>query len=279
MIRRVLRLFKNLPHLKSYWINGGITRVNVSQINYGGILSGKRVLITGGGSGIGFAIAKKCLSEGATVLITGRNKAKLEEVKQRINNPKFKVLEWDISNISEIQDKLQLTYGMLGGIDCLINNAGVHSTKGFLNVSEEEWDRVYQTNSKGLFFLSQALCKKWSLLPNEVNKIINISSTSGFVATTSPYGLSKWDVVGLTQGLALSFASKNIIVNGIAPGRTATQMLGFMNEVNMYNESTPVKRYALPVEIAELAVFLLCSASNYLTGQTIICDGGRSLQD
>lgn len=279
MIKRILRLVKNLPHLRSYWKHGGLTRVDVSQINYGGILSGKRVLITGGGSGIGLAIAEKCLSEGATVLITGRNKSKLEDVKQRINNPKFNVLEWDISNISEIKDKLQLTNSMLGGIDCLINNAGVHSAKSFLNVSEEEWDRVYQTNSKGLFFLSQALCKEWSLLPDHVNKIINISSTSGFVATTSPYGLSKWDVVGLTEGLALSFASKNIIVNGIAPGRTATEMLGIMNKDNMYNELTPVKRYALPVEIAELAVFLLCSASNYLTGQTIICDGGRSLKE
>ncbi|WP_320167930.1 SDR family oxidoreductase [Mangrovibacterium marinum] len=262
---------------------GGYTTVNIANINYGKILKGKRILITGGSSGIGLSIAKKCLNEGAIVVITGRSETKLKKVKKEINNPSLKISVWDISQISQIEENLQTIKNLLeGNIDFLVNNAGITNGTNFPNVTEEIWDKIYTTNSKGLFFLTQSICNQWIKTKerNKLRKVINISSQGGFVGATYPYRMSKWDIAGLTQGLGIKLAPHGIIVNGIAPGIIATNMQqwSFKQKDNVYFSENLLERFALPEEIAELAIFLMSDASNFIVGQTIVCDGGYSIK-
>lgn len=262
--------------IKKYIRDGGYCQVKISQINYGELLMGKRILITGGSSGIGLCIAKKCLSEGASVLITGRNEDKLGEVHKQVNSPYLKYLVWDIGNINIIDDRIAETKKLLGGdIDVLVNNAGILSPVMFPNVTEKIWDKVYSINSKGLFFLTQFLCDSWMKNRKNLKKVINISSAGGFVGATYPYRMTKWDIVGLTQGLGRMLAPHGIIVNGIAPGRIATTMQTCIDpHDNIYDAQSFIQRYGLPEEVAELAIYLMSDASNFIVGQTIICDGG-----
>ncbi|MDD2493680.1 MAG: SDR family NAD(P)-dependent oxidoreductase, partial [Tissierellia bacterium] len=244
---------------------------------------GKNILITGGSTGIGFHIARKCISEGANVIITGRNENKLIYAKEIINNERLKTIVWDISNIEQLEEKLNNAESLLNGkIDILVNNAGILNGTQFFDVTERIWDDIYSINSKGLYFLTQALCKRWlrDKSNNRNKKIINISSQGGFVGATYPYRMTKWDIAGLTQGLGIKLAPLGIIVNGIAPGIIATGMqTGYLNQKNnVFCTQNPVERFALPEEIAELALFLMSDASNFIIGQTIVCDGGYSIK-
>ena len=272
------RLFKTARMIRRYWREGDIVKVNIAQIQHGGILKGKRILITGGSSGIGLAIARKCIEEGATVVITGRNQDKLLKAAEKIGSPLLKTLVWDVSKVFEHELKYSEALCLVGNqFDILVNNAGILTNEGFGTVTEEGWDKVYSTNSKGLFFLTQIVSKSW-IGKKATAKIINISSTGGFLGATYPYRMSKWDLVGLTAGLGSILSPHGIIVNGIAPGRTATEMLHVNNNKNVFDTYQPLKRFGLPEEIAELAIFLMSDAANYIVGQTIICDGGYTLK-
>jgi 3-oxoacyl-[acyl-carrier protein] reductase len=277
------RLIQTAKAVRKCWRNGGATQINIAQINYGGILKGKRVLVTGGSSGIGLAIAKKCLAEGATVVITGRNEAKLHAVTGELNSPSLKTLVWDVSNISQREEKLDEALRLAGGgLDVLVNNAGIlGGNRQFLDLTEEVWDQISSVNEKGLVFLTQCVVQKW-IERRQGGKIINMSSMRGTLGVQDgPYGMSKWGLNGLTHGLGLKLAPHGIIVNGIAPGITATDSIAIKNmdvKENAYLNGAPVSRIGLPEEIAELAVFLMSDAANYIVGQTIICDGGYTLK-
>lgn len=257
--------------------------VKTAQIKYGELLLNKRILITGGSSGIGLAIAEKCLELNGTVIITGRDEDKLRMVRDRLNSSNLKTIVWDIADVSNLKSLLNQSIDLFGGdFDVLINNAGVLSQTMFPNVSESDWNNVYSINSKGLFFLTQELCKIWSNRKefSNVKKIINISSQGGLVGATYPYRMTKWDIVGLTQGLGLSMINKNIIINGIAPGIISTDMQKkyLKQGDNVFCDLNPVQRLGFPHEIAELAVFMISDASNFIVAQTIVCDGGFSLK-
>lgn len=287
LVRALFRVFSNVPA----WLritpvvlrDGGIRSVTVAHVSYDHLLAGKRVLITGGSSGIGMAIARKALDMGAIVLITGRNANKLESASNTLNSPNLRFMVWDVGDTLMTPNSLADALRNLGGsVDILINNAGILSQEMFPNVTESDWDRVYQINSKGLFFLTQEVCKFWekSSQTNNVRKIINISSQGGFVGATYPYRMTKWDIAGLTQGLGVKLASKNIIVNGIAPGIITTNMQkNYLNQGdNAFCNLNPVKRVASANEVAELAAFLMSDASNFIVAQTIVCDGGFSVK-
>ncbi len=278
-INGIILAIKSLHKVYSY---GGFSSINITPINHGEVLKGKNILITGGSSGIGYSIARKCLDEGANVIITGRNEKKLKEAESLLNNKCLKILTWDISKISQANESLEIAEKLFeGDIDILVNNAGILNDTKFPNVSEEAWDNVYATNSKGLFFTTQALCDKWIKRKNlGLKKIINISSQGGFVGATYPYRMTKWDVAGLTQGLGITLAPYGIIVNGIAPGVIVTNMQSNCQDQkeNVFYPHNPIQRFAIPEEIAELTVFLLSDAANFIVGQTIICDGGYSLK-
>lgn len=276
-MRLLRKIMAYVRAIQQYKRKGGITYAKITTIDHQALLAGKTVLVTGGSQGIGLAIAKRFVASGARVLITGRTEADLQAACTTIASDRISWLAWDIADIASVEAKLDAAQAQLGGrIDILVNNAGVLLLDPFLAVSEATWDKSYAINSKGLFFLTQSLCKRWVTSSGSIRKVINISSTSGFLPGAYPYRMTKWDVVGMTQGFAQTLAPHNIIVNGIAPGRTAGRMLG-IDTGNIHDNKVPLGRAALPEEIAELALFLAGDTSNYITGQTIVCDGGMTL--
>ncbi len=285
IIGKGISTFKRLIHafklLRKFYKYGGYTTVNFTQVKLGQTLKNKNILITGGSTGIGFSIAKRFIEEGANVVITGRDEVKLKNAYQEINSSRLNTLIWDISQIDKIDYYIKEAENLLeGDIDVLINNAGIVNGTDFPEVTEEIWDKVYATNSKGLFFLTQSLGGKWMQNTKiQKKKILNISSQGGFVGATYPYRMTKWDVAGLTQGLGIKLAPYGIIVNGIAPGIVATKMQPKLlaQGRNVFITNNPLQRYALPEEIAELALFLISDACNFIVGQTIVCDGGYSI--
>jgi NAD(P)-dependent dehydrogenase (short-subunit alcohol dehydrogenase family) len=256
-----------------------VVYANISQITNGALLRDRRVLITGGGSGIGFAIAQKCLAEGAVVVITGRSAARLAAAADRLRSSRLRWLVWDISDSANLESRLSEATALTSAshFDVLVNNAGILESQDFRSTTEKVWDRTFDTNLKGPFFLSQSMCREW-ISHQRRGKILNICSTGGFLGAPYPYRMAKWSFVGFTRGLAAEMAPHGILVNGVAPGRTATNMLGKKTAANLFDDRQPLQRLGTPEEIAELAVFLLSDAANYIVGQTIICDGGYTLQ-
>ncbi len=283
MGKKLNKIRKAIKCARDVYRDGGISSVDISYILPSNQLEGKNILVTGGGSGIGFSIAKKCADCGAVVLITGRNENKLQKAVAEIGKERCRYLVWDISNIDNIAQKIDECQSMFGGeISVLVNNAGVAPMKFWGNVDEEEWDMIYSTNLKGLFFLTQELVKQWKLHQQKsYRKIINISSQGGFVGATYPYRMVKWDIRGLTEGLGKILVKDRIIVNGIAPGvvKTSMQSFSLRQGDNLYTSQNPIQRVILPEEIAELALFLISDTSNAIVGQTIVCDGGYTLSD
>lgn len=244
------------------------------------LLEGKRAIITGAGGGIGFAIAKKYCEEGARVLITGRNEEKLAGACERIG-ALSEYMVWDVREFDSCREKIEKAAEILKGpIDILVNNAGVLTQNDFVwnyfDLTPDEWDYVMDINCKGMFFMCQNMAKH--MLKNNVRgHIVNITSEMGFRPACVTYGISKWGTVGMTKGLGMMLASRNIVVNGIAPGATTTDMMRWEEGDSTYRESHANKRFGYPEEIAELAVFLGSRKADNIVGEIILSDGGSSL--
>ena len=163
-------------------------------------------------------------------------------------------------------------------IDILINNAGIYNGKSMEEVSVSDWDNVMHTNLRGVYFLMQEIVGYWRS-HNSRGKVINIASIAGILGAPIPYGISKWGVIGMTEGFARDYADQGIVINGIAPGVTATQINPYIDiQENSYHDWAKNKRVCYPEEIAELALFLSSDAANHIVGQTIVCDGGTILR-
>ena len=268
IIRKLYKVLKSLL--------APVIKVEVKQINYGEILKGKKILITGGTSGIGKALAIKCLKEGAIVTITGRNLEKLKNIAKEINNPNLKIIEWDITDIDIIDIRINEVIKLMEGIDILFNNAGVFLGQYDLEVIEEDYDKILNTNLKANYFILQQLAKY--LIANlKKGKIINIVSIAGYQGAYEPYGLSKWGGIGLTKGMAKYLIKNGVIVNGIAPGTIATPMTKINAQEDLYFSRSLDKRVGVVEEVAEIGIFLASDAANHIVGQVIICDGGETL--
>ena len=257
-----------------------IVKVPVAQIQYGGILEGKKILITGGSRGLGYAIAKRCLEEKAVVTITGRSKEVLEEAKKSLGNPEnLFVFEHDVRQYDKDDELILNARRAMNGIDCLINNAGVsvHNID-YSNCTEEQWDRQMDTNLKGVYFLTQAYMKDYEEAGKKSGKIINMVSERGLYGDDVPYGMAKRALISYTEGLARKLILKGVRVNAIAPGVTATEMTGYDPEDNLFRRYAVGRRVLLPEEIAEVAIFMISDASNCISGQVIACNEGNHLR-
>lgn len=260
---------------------GGVSEIHISQLADDARLLGKRAVVTGGGSGIGFAIAEKLASQGALVAITGRNREKLKRAVGQIEG-KVSFLVSDVGDPQHISTLVDECERILEGeIDIVVNNAGLQPLEFFPNVSAEEWDRLYRVNSRGTFLIAQEFCNRWMKMDRrQYRYLINISSQGGFVGATYPYRMSKWDIRGLTEGLGCEMAPFGVLVNGVAPGVVKTDMQRFAIEQgdNGFCSQNPLGRYALPEEVAELVAFMVSGACSFMVGQTVVLDGGYSLK-
>jgi len=250
------------------------------------LLKGRCAFITGGTSGIGFHITKAFLNSGATVVITSREEVNLKnsylalDPEGLFENRLFGVtMNNSMINtfhecFEEALNKVK-NYGNCSCIDILVNNAGILGGN-MPNATELEYDMVIDTNLKGAFFLSQ-LIGKYFKDNNVEGNILNIASSSSLRPATSAYSISKWGVRGMTIGLAKSLAPFGITVNGLAPGPTATPMLLGENRNNISNKKNPIGRYALPDEIANMAVVLVSSMGKTIVGDIVYMTGGAGI--
>lgn len=244
------------------------------------LLQNKVALISGGSGGIGSAIAQKFLLSGCKVILAGTNEKKLKDLAEKFGNHCAYIVI-DFYKVDSFQDKLNEAIKKFGKIDILVNSAGIHSTKmisDFLDVDEEEYDSIMNINLKGTYFLSQKVANY--MIENKIKgHILNISSSVANEPAWSPYRLSKWGIKGFTKGLAEKLLPYNIIVNAIAPGSTATQLLGVKEGDSIYTDDNKLGRYIMPEEIANFALLLVSSLGNMVIGDTIYISGGRGIID
>ena len=265
--RLVTWIIKGVPVIK---INAFIYQTSASEK-----LLGKKIVVTGGGRGLGFYMAKKFIEEGASVLITGRDENILKVASLQLNNCPF--LKFDVQCINEIPVFMEKVDTLLGGkIDCLVNNAGISfHERGFEEVTIEGFEKQFNTNLKGPYFLSQAFINYWGKHQMSNVNILFITSERGLYCDVIPYGLTKAAINSLTAGLARKYVTKGIRVNAIAPGVTASDMTGFDKTGDLYRENSCGKRVFLPEEIAEAAVFLLSDTSKCISGEILPCNQGN----
>lgn len=238
------------------------------------VLEGKIALITGGSGGIGFAIARQFIDSGCKVIITGTNKEKLYKYQEQLGTA-CRSLVLNMLEPELFCEKIKEAAALFkeNKIDILVNSAGQIVHSDFIHMSVEEYDRVMDVNLRGTFFMCQAM-GQYMIRNNIKGHILNISSSSALRPAWTPYEISKWGVRGFTLGLADTLLPYGIIVNAIAPGPVATPMLGVREGDSIYNATNPSGRYAVPSEIAALAVFMVSDFGNLIVGDTFYMTGG-----
>lgn len=252
-----------------------IVQAQISYLIPSEQLKGKKIIITGGGRGLGYAIAKKLVENGASVLIAGRNE---EILKKSASTLGCMYLQLDLQNICTFSKFIQKTDEMLGGVNCLINNAGISLHEEFYtDVNEKQFDEQINTNFKGPFFLTQEFIRHLLNKENHSGKIIFISSETGDTVDERPYGLTKAAINSLVQGLAYRYIKENISINAISPGVTASDMTGRKDDGDLSFKGNMRGRIYLSAEIAEIACFLLSDVSNLLNGQILTCNEGKTI--
>lgn len=256
--------------------------VNVAQIQYGGILKDKHIVITGGGSGLGLAMAKKFASEGANVLIVGRNEEKLKKAIGEIKSGGASYLTFDVSNADKVEEFFEQCQQKLNApIDCFVSNAGVSLHENvFTNVSLEGFDKQFNTNMRGNYFLCKAFLEM-KLKENADNaNLLVISSETGSQAYDIPYGMTKAAVNSMVKAFSRRVYQKGIRVNAIAPGVTLSDMTKEYAEAsdgNLYRDCASGRIFK-PEEVAEVACFLLSDACRCISGEIIHTNAGNHIK-
>ena len=249
---------------------------NITKLAPNEMLKGRTALITGATSGIGFEIAKSYLEAGAKVIITGRDKDRIQHacslLKSIHQNYIVHGIQMNNCDVPIFKEKLEemLRWKDINQIDILVNNAGVLGGD-IRDTTETEYDNIVNTNLKGVFFLSQMIGHYYKEQHIEGN-ILNIASSSSLRPAASAYTITKWGIRGLTLGLAKILT----IVNGIAPGPTATRMI-FKESNTDIAFKNPIGRCAMPEEIANMAVFLVSNMGRSIVGDIIYMTGGSGL--
>jgi 2-deoxy-D-gluconate 3-dehydrogenase len=244
-------------------------------------LKGKSGIVTGGGSGIGKAIAKAVVQAGAEIVIAGRNEGKLNKTVSEIKKFGGPVIavKADISKIKEIEHLMDRTLKEFGKIDFLFNNAGIIRRMPSEDFTEKDWDETIDINLKGPFFLAQAVARVM-ISQKRKGKIINTSSLSAIQGgkRVPAYAASKGGLTQVTKSMANDWAKYNILVNAIGPGWVKTELTEpLQQDKERFSEITnriPLGRWADPEDLVGAAIFLASDASDYITGQTIFVDGG-----
>jgi len=248
----------------------------------------KRAIVTGGTRGIGRAIVKE-LASGSyrgvlfsdIAFIYNSCDECAEELKNEINFPNVKIHSFksDAASFEQTQTTVNEILKKLGGVDVLVNNAGITKDNLLLRMTEKDFDDVIGTNLKSVFNYTKAVVK--SMVSQRYGRIINISSVVGLIgnAGQSNYSASKAGIIGFTKSMARELASRGITVNAVAPGFIQTDMTSKLNEeqINKLVQNVPMSRLGKPEDVAKVVAFLCSNDADYITGQVIAVDGGMTM--
>lgn len=254
--------------------------VQIAQINYGGILKGRNIVITGGGSGIGLTMAKKFASEGANVIISGRNEEKLKNAVPTIGK-NAKYIKFDVTDVGKDGNFLeQCKTQFNGSIDVLVSNAGLSLHENvFTNVTVEGFDKQFNTNMRGNYFLCKAFLEMKLAEKAENASLLVTTSETGDQAYDIPYGMTKAALNSMVRALSRRVYKSGIRVNAIAPGVTLSDMTSSYasaEDGNLYRDCASGRTF-LPEEVAEVACFLISDASKCISGEIIHTNAGNTL--
>jgi len=240
-------------------------------------LKNKKVIITGGSRGIGYAILKEFYENNSDILTIGSNIQNLKKVQSDF--PKIKINQLDLKNSEDLKIKFPKLIEELGGIDILVNNAGITKDNLLIRMSENDIDDVINVNLNSLIKITKFALK--NMMKNKFGRIISISSVVGFTGNPGQanYCASKSGIIGFTKSLALEVASRGITVNAIAPGFISSAMTDKLTEDQREKiiSNIPVNRLGTPKDVANAVIFLAKEDSSYITGNTIHVNGGLAM--
>jgi 3-oxoacyl-[acyl-carrier protein] reductase len=240
------------------------------------ILKEKVGIVTGAGSGIGKAIAKKLAQEGCNLVANDINETSLNNVVNEIQSLGYRAIgvKADVANKTEVELLVKTTIQKYGKIDLLVNNAGIYPASPVTELKEEEWNRVIDVNLKGVFICSQEVVKY--MIKQKSGAIVNIGSVDGKEPPggNAHYSAAKAGVMNITKTFALELAKYGIRVNCVAPGWVATPNILANDRWKMIINKIPIGRLAKPEEIADGVLFLLSDSSSYITGEILDINGG-----
>lgn len=244
-------------------------------------LRNKIALITGGGTGLGFGISQAFLKAGSKIIITGRREQVLADACKKLQGDADYIVN-DVTVLESLPALVENIENQFGPIDILVNNAGINQKKDTLDVTNQEFERIIETNLKGLFVLARETGKK--MVDRNRGSIINITSMAAIygIPKVTAYSASKSGVLGLTRALAADFSPHGIRVNAIAPGFIESPMLqqAFHSDPERKRrvlERTPLGRFGAAEDVANAAVYLASDASRFITGIQLPVDGGNSI--
>ncbi|MBQ8526926.1 MAG: SDR family oxidoreductase [Lachnospiraceae bacterium] len=236
-----------------------------------GTLDGKTAVVIGGGGGIGAAISRELKDAGCRVIVCGRRPYDMPGMESEI---------WDVSKTEEIASKVSELIEKYEKIDIVVNSQGIcpdpDFTQSFYKVDIEDFENVFKTNLESVYFICQEICRYFEA-NNIKGHILNICSTEGMRGNKVPYGLTKTALIAFTKGLGKEMARKGIVINGIAPGATATEMMRKDENGDVRSNWHPTKRMTVPAEIGKAALFLIQDTGNQMVGQVLVVDGGESM--
>ena len=237
-------------------------------------LKEKNIIVTGASGGIGNSIIEKFYECGANILASGTKVEKLDLLKKKFNN--IKILKFDISQSEKIEEFIENATNELGGLDCIINNAGITKDNLAIRMGLEEWKNVININLTSTFLMSKFAIKK--MLKNKKGKIVNITSIVGHTGNLGQvnYSASKAGIVAMSKSLAIEYSKKNINVNCISPGFIKTAMTDKIDEKfkEVIISKIPSGRLGTPEDIANAVLFLASTKSDYINGETLHVNGG-----
>lgn len=276
---------KRLAHFSKEFIMGNLVRkepVYIPQLT-GDLLQGRTALITGATAGIGFAIADAFLRNGADVVVAGRDSSRIDNAIERLKiaHSGKGAIDGFVLDIGGSREDVERHFRAIEkthpSLDILVNNAGILKGDSFGNLSEVDFDEVMSVNLRGPALLSQVFASKL-IAQRRGGNILNIASSSSLRPAVSPYTMSKWGLRGLTLGMAKTLIKYGIVVNGLAPGPTATSMLqGKRQEFFLEHDTVPAARYAAPEEIANMSVVLTSDLGKMIVGDIVYMTGGSGV--
>jgi 3-oxoacyl-[acyl-carrier protein] reductase len=243
------------------------------------LLKEQVAIVTGGTKGIGRAICLLFAVEGAEVIANFSKDVKaaedlMEEAKSR--GLSVALLKADVTQFDQVKEMVEETFAQYGRIDILVNNVGLIRDNFLMLMSDDDWDSLIKTNLTSLFYCCKAVIRK--MIPQRRGKIINLSSISGILGTSGQtnYAATKGGVISFTKSLARELGPFNIHVNAVAPGLIESEVISRMpkEKVEAIIKSSSLGRMGKPEEVAQAVLFLASEGSNYITGQTIVVDGG-----